>query len=219
MPRFRLVLGVLVLTLAGALAGVDSDGVSAATARSRCRPTAFVANTGSNSVSTFDVKTRTKNPTDIAVGTTPVGVTITPNGKTAFVGNRDSGTVSTIDVKTRTKNPTDIPVGPRPAGAVFTPDGRTAFVTNGLLAPGPIVPGSDTVSTIDVKTRTKDATDITVGRLPALEAVTPDGRTVFVANLGSGTVSTIDVKTRTKEPADITVGSKPFVVAVTPCRR
>jgi YVTN family beta-propeller protein len=216
MRQFRWVLGVVVLGLAGALVGVVPDGVSAVPARSRCRATAFVANTGSNSVSTIDLKTMTKQPTDIAVGTTPVGVTITPNGKTVFVGNRDSGTVSTIDVKTRTKNPTDIPVGPRPAGAVFTPDGRTAFVTNGLLAPGPIVPGSDTVSTIDVKTRTKDPTDITVGRLPALEAVTPDGRTVFVANLGGDTVSTIDVQTRTKNPTDIPVGQGPAGIAITP---
>ena len=208
--------GLVVFGLAGALVGVVPDGVSAVPARSRCRPTAFVSNTGSDTVSTVDVKTRTKHPTDIAVGKTPAGVTITPDGKTAFVGNRDSGTVSTIDVKTRTKNPTDIPVGPRPIGAVFTPDGRTAFVPNGLLAPGPMVPGSDTVSTIDVKTRTKNPTDITVGRLPTGAAVTPDGKTAFVTNLGSDTVSTIDVQTRTKNPTDIPVGGQPSLVAITP---
>jgi YVTN family beta-propeller protein len=204
------------LGLAGALVGVVPDGVSAVAARSRCRATAFVAVGSSSTVSTIDVKTRTEHPTGIAVGTTPVGVTITPNGKTAFVANRDSGTVSTIDVKTRTKNPTDIPVGPRPAAVAFTPDGRTAFVTNGSLAPGPIVPGSDTVSTIDVKTRTKNPTDITVGRLPFAVAVTPDGRTAFVTNLGSDTVSTIDVQTRTKNPTDIPVGGQPVGIAITP---
>ena len=65
-------------------------------------------------MSTIDVKTRTKNPTDIPVGANPTGVAVTPDGKTAFVTNVDSGTVSTIDVKTRTKNPTDIPVGTAP---------------------------------------------------------------------------------------------------------
>jgi YVTN family beta-propeller protein len=72
-------------------------------------------------VSTIDVKTRTKNPTDIAVGTAPVGVAVTPDGKTAFVTNSISGTVSTIDVKTRTKNPTDITVGPGVGEVAVTP--------------------------------------------------------------------------------------------------
>jgi YVTN family beta-propeller protein len=217
MRRSRCVLVVLVVGLAGALVGVVPAGVSAAAARARpCRWTAFVANPISGTVSTIDMKTRTKNPTDITVGTTPVGIAITPDGKTAFVANRDSGTVSTIDMKTRTKNPTDIPVGPRPGGVAFTPDGRTAFVTNGLLAPGGMVPGSDTVSTIDVKTRTKHPTDITVGRLPFGIAITPDGKTAFVANLASDTVSTIDVKTRTKNPTDIPVGGQPAGIAITP---
>jgi YVTN family beta-propeller protein len=72
-------------------------------------------------VSTIDVKTRTKNPTDITVGSGPQNVTVTPDGKTAFVANRASGTVSTIDVKTRTKHPTDITVGTLPIGVAFTP--------------------------------------------------------------------------------------------------
>jgi YVTN family beta-propeller protein len=52
-----------------------------------------------------------------------------------------------------------------------------------------------------------------------LVAVTPDGKTAFVANFGSGTVSTIDVKTRTKDPTDIPVRGFPWGVQVTPCRR
>jgi YVTN family beta-propeller protein len=72
-------------------------------------------------VSTIDVKTRTKNPTDIAVGTAPLDVAVTPDGKTAFVANAASDSVSTIDVKTRTKNPTDIAVGTAPVGVAFTP--------------------------------------------------------------------------------------------------
>jgi YVTN family beta-propeller protein len=72
-------------------------------------------------VSTIDVRTRTKHPDDIAVGSIPQNVAITPDGKTALVANRGSGTVSTIDVKTRTRNPTDIPVGSVPIGAAVTP--------------------------------------------------------------------------------------------------
>jgi DNA-binding beta-propeller fold protein YncE len=130
--------------------------------------------------------------------------------------------VSTIDVKTRTKDPTDIPVGPYTNRVAVTPDGKTAFVTNfgpftSLNVP---TPGSiGTVSTIDVKTRTKEPTDIAVGSGAVGVAVTPDGKTAFVAQLDSGTVATIDVKARTKNPTDITVGSRAQGVAVTPCRR
>jgi YVTN family beta-propeller protein len=86
--------------------------------------TALVANGGSGTVSTIDVKTRTKNPTDITVGTMPGAVAFTADGKTAFVTNSAGDSVSTIDVKTRTKNPTDITVGPRPGGVAITPDGQ-----------------------------------------------------------------------------------------------
>jgi YVTN family beta-propeller protein len=117
----RWVRGVLVLGMAGALVGVVPDGVSAVPGRGRCQATAFVANRLSDTVSTIDVKTRTKNPTDIAVGAAPFAVAVTPDGTTAFVTNIRSGTVSTIDVKTRTKHPTDIPVGSQPGGVAVTP--------------------------------------------------------------------------------------------------
>ena len=164
MPRFRWVLGVLVLGLAVALFGVVPDEVSAAAGRGRCRATAFVTNLDGGTVSTIDVKTRTKHPTDIAVGGGPVGVAVTPDGKTAYVANQANGSVSTIDVKTRTKHRTDITVGSLAFGVAITPDGKTAFVTNNA---------SGTVSTIDVKTRTKHPDDITVGLLPSRVAITP----------------------------------------------
>ncbi len=168
---------------------------------------AFVTNYGSDSVSTIDEATRTKNPTDVPVGAGPSAVAITPDGKTAFVTNAGGTTVSTIDVATRTRNPTDIPIGAAPSAVAITPDGKTAFVTNY---------GSDSVSTIDVATRTKSGADIPVGVKPAGVAITPDGKTAFVTNFGSNSVSTIDVATRTKNPTDIGVGAGPVGVAVTP---
>src|SRR5262249_43065543 len=152
--------------------------------------TAFVANAGSGSVSTIDVKTRTKNPSDIAVGSDPFGVAVTPDGKTAWVTNRGSGTVSTIDVKTRTKNPSDIPGGPNPKAVAFPRDGKTAFATKGGLPSGVVDPATGSlVSLIEVKTRTKDPNDITVGLDPWGVAFTPDGKTAFVTNNQGGSVS------------------------------
>jgi YVTN family beta-propeller protein len=63
----RWVRGVVVVGLAGALVGVLADAVSAVPARRRCRATAFVTNSFSNTVSTIDVQTRTKHPSDIPV--------------------------------------------------------------------------------------------------------------------------------------------------------
>jgi YVTN family beta-propeller protein len=121
MRWFRWVRGVVVFGLAGALVGVGSGGVPASAARARCRSTAFVTNSGGGTVSTIDVKTRAKNPNDIAVGSIPTWVAFTPDGETAFVTNNGSGTVSTIDVKTRTKHPGDIRVGQSPVAVAVTP--------------------------------------------------------------------------------------------------
>jgi YVTN family beta-propeller protein len=130
MRRFRWARGVVVLGLAGALVGVVPSGVSAAPARARCRQTAFVTNSVSGTVSTIDVKTRTKHPADIAVGAYPKGVAITSDGRTAFVTNANlivepvgpgGNSVSTIDVKTRTKHPDDITVGVQPLRIAITP--------------------------------------------------------------------------------------------------
>jgi YVTN family beta-propeller protein len=76
--RISMGFGALMLGLSGALVGVVPDGVSAVTARGRCRATAFVTNMRSGTVSTIDVKTRTKHPTDIAVGPSPLEVAVTP---------------------------------------------------------------------------------------------------------------------------------------------
>jgi YVTN family beta-propeller protein len=89
-----------------------------------------------------------------------------------FVANNLSGSVSTIDVKTRTKHPTDIPVGSFPDAVAITPDGKTAFVTHASPRAGDVAIG-DSVSAIDVKTRTKGPTDIMVGPFPVGAAVTP----------------------------------------------
>src|SRR5262245_17542916 len=164
--RMWWVRGVVVFGLAGALVGVVPSG-AAVPARAQCRPTVFVSNAGSGSVSTIDLKTRTKNATDIPVGTLPIGVAVTPDSKTAFVANTGSGSVSTIDVKTRTKHPDDIAGGSYPNVVAVTPDGQTALVLERLTG---------SVSTIDVKTRTRRPTDITVGSGPIGVAVTPDGK-------------------------------------------
>ena len=81
MSLFRRVPWVLVCGGLLGLVGVVPEAGSAVaeSKKAACSPTAFVTNTLSDSVSTIDVKTRTKNPTDLAVDTIPVGVAVTPD--------------------------------------------------------------------------------------------------------------------------------------------
>jgi len=56
---------------------------------------------------------------------------------------------------------------------------------------------------------------ITVGNYPDAIAITPDGKTAYVANWNSGTVTPIATATNTAGPA-IPVGSQPENIAITP---
>ena len=139
----------------------------------------------------------------------------TPDGKTALVGLLPDAVVA-IDVKTGTKKPTVLSGLQLPTLGPVTPDGKTAFF---LAFPGDAL----TASSFNVKTMTKNPTDIPIGGSfkdlsnysgnPAV-VITPDGQTMFVADLD--TVKTIKVKTMTKDPTDITGFTDAQAVAITP---
>ena len=118
----------------------------------------------------------------IAVGATPVGVAVSPDGARAYVTNDDGDTVSVIDTATNTVIAT-IAVGISPSGWRSAP-----------TAPAPTSPttSDDTVSVIDTATNTVIDT-ITVGDSPLGVAVSPDGTRVYVTNYSDDTVSVIDV--------------------------
>ena len=65
----------------------------------------------------------------VPVGTNPIGVAITPDGKHAYVTNFTSNNVSVIDTATNTVVAT-VPVGNNPVGVAVTPDGKHAYVAN-----------------------------------------------------------------------------------------
>jgi YVTN family beta-propeller protein len=177
--------------------------------------TAVVTNATDGTVSTVDIATMTRDPADIAVGAMPYGVAITPDGSTAYVANNASGSVSTIDLATRTTDPVDIPVGLGAYAVAITPDGSTAFVTKRpeLADPPPAVQG--TISTIDIVTRTKDPVDLDDAARPAGIAISPDGRTAYVAQSNADAVATIDVTTRSWGATSIPVDSYPDGLAIT----
>jgi YVTN family beta-propeller protein len=179
--------------------------------------TALVTNATDQSVTTVDVATMVPDPVDIPVGAQPGGIAVTPDGSTAYVANAGSDSVSTIDIATRVKDPVDIAVGPFPASIAFTPDGSTAVVTNRMNddTPVPDPTKSGIVSTIDVATRTKGPVDISGFQMPMGIAITPDGATAWVSNVGAQSISSIDIASRTKDPTDLTVGNEPVDLAIT----
>jgi len=169
----------------------------------RQRPTAFVVNSGSATVTPLDLGTRRAGRA-IRVGKGPLAIAVTPDGRTAFVLNSRSGTVTPVDTATRRAGK-PIRVGADPRAIVITPDGRTAYVASA---------GSGTVTPIDTATR-RAGKPVTVGADPRALAVTPDGRTVYAANWQGGSVTPIAVSTnRAGHP--IRTGSYPSAIAITP---
>lgn len=142
--------------------------------------TGYVANLGTNEVTTVDSVTLATS--NIIVGNGPDWITITPDGMRAYVANSLDNTVSVVDTTTNLVIDT-IPVGIAPME--ITPDGTQLYVTN---------PVSDNVSVISTLTNTVIAT-ITVGSAPLFTAITPDGTKAYVVNNLSNNVSVIDTAT------------------------
>ena len=89
---------------------------------------AYVANAGSNTVSVIDTLSKQVSAT-VAVGNSPAGVAITPDGKSAYVANSGSNTISIIDISNNIVSAT-VTVGNSPQSIAITPDGKFAYVTN-----------------------------------------------------------------------------------------
>jgi YVTN family beta-propeller protein len=127
-------------------------------------PFAYVTNQGDGTVSVID--TATNPPSVVAtvtVGSDPVGVGVTPDGKHVYVTNGyPCNTVSVIDTAT---NPPSVvatvAVGLHPLGVAVTPDGKHVYVANRGLGNE-----SNTVSVIATATNTVEAATITVGNGP-----------------------------------------------------
>jgi YVTN family beta-propeller protein len=167
-------------------------------------PFAYVADSGSNTVSVVDTTDNTVVGSPITVGTGPEHVAISPNGKDAFV-TVSNGTVAEIDTTTNAVVNTVSVVDPQEIAV--SPDGQTVWVTGGT-ADGELVP-------IDVATATV-GTPITVGSGAGALAISPDGTKAYVVTSGSSVVP-VDLVTRTAGTSistDLTTG--PFQLEMSP---
>jgi YVTN family beta-propeller protein len=160
--------------------------------------------TGSDSVSVIDTRTHRAVRT-LPTGRFPVGVAVTPDGKSVYVANEVAATVSIIATGTG-KVTGSVPVGAGPFAVTLGPDGRRLYVT--VLGPGNIAvidTGSHRVSgSVNVGPPGTDPFNI---------AVTPAA--VYVTDQGGGTFSVINPKTL-KVVKTLTLGNSPYGVAVTP---
>ncbi len=138
--------------------------------------TAYVANSGSDTVTPIDLETNTAGPA-IPVGDEPVAIAITPDGKTAYVANASGDSVTPINTATNTAGPA-IPTGAdtEPYVIAITPDGTTAWTAN---------IGMRTVTPIDLATKTVGAA-IPISNpfffnSAGSVTISPDGATLYVA--------------------------------------
>lgn len=118
-----------------------------------------VLNTEDQSVKgTVEFKVQGMRSSDI----TPVGMTLSPDGKTVWVGLGRANHVAEVDVATRQVR-RNILVGKRPWGLAPHPDGKILYVTNGM---------SDDMTLIDTATG-KALRTVAVGRVPHSVLVQP----------------------------------------------
>ena len=120
----RIGLAVATVALVSVAGARSSAAASALGEGHRCAShIAYVANTGSGTVTPISTRTNTAEPA-IPVGQNPVAIAMTPDGRTAYVANASSNTVTPISTRTNTAGPA-IPVGDGPDGIAITP--RTAL--------------------------------------------------------------------------------------------
>ena len=189
---------------------------------------AFVTELGLGTVSVFDLKTG-EFSTRIPIDAFPSGLALSRDGQSLFVTHLFTGLVTVIDLLTSTVR------GTASTGAdtnlsqfvVIAPDGTKAYlpqtrsnITNtALLFDTTVFP---VVNVLDMaklqllvpERITLDTADEPVN-MPFAAALSPDGKTLYLANAGSDDVSVIDLSTNRKL-AHLAVGANPRGIAITP---
>jgi YVTN family beta-propeller protein len=194
--------------LLAALAGTVTQAAGATSEQAKQPPlTAYVATDSDSVVPIRLVSGKILRP--IRVHGQTFSIAVTRDGSTVvavdYVGNNRSNVVLIHTATGRafkTVRFTGFPFVP----VVLSPDSKTAYIATSL--------GPDTV--IPVRLRTgRLGRRIHVRRDPEAMAITPDGRTLYVASDASGTVTPIRTATWTAL-RPIRVGKQPGAIAVTP---
>lgn len=160
-----------------------------------------VVNQTANSLSIVDTDSWTTTST--SVGTTPLGVSITSDGATAYVGSYIDRTVIPVDLATATGG-TAIDISIAAGYSALTPDDSTLYVTD----------AAGTTSMAVVSTSGPSSSLASLGRSRSV-AISPDGRTGYIAANGSGEVTVFATATNSVL-STIPLSGEPNQVALTP---
>ena len=140
----------------------------------------------------------------VPVGAEPEGVRISPDGTLAYVTGETDHDVTVLDTSTGDEI-TRITVGHRPRDLVFTPDGTFAYVSSEI---------DGTVAEIVVaENRVSRTIALPEGSRSMGVALSPDARTLYVANGRSKTVSVVDLGSG-EVTANVEVGERPWGIAL-----
>ncbi|HET9393302.1 MAG TPA: hypothetical protein VFO29_07285 [Candidatus Rubrimentiphilum sp.] len=147
---------------------------------------AYIPNEGDNNVSVIDTSTHRVAGT-IPVGNNPYGVSVA--GNSVYVGNQFDASVSVINAATG-QVPATISVGQTPYGVASNRSGSRVYVaTNDGNSLG-------SIAVIDTSTNTVTSQIAApFGALPFMPAVSPDGSTLYVGDLGTADVGMYDTGT------------------------
>jgi YVTN family beta-propeller protein len=166
---------------------------------SRVPNTAFVAQSGLNSVAVVTLSGSPLVATEIPVGANPVAMVGTSDGVRLYVANQNDGTVSVIDstsntlVPSTTSLPNPIVVGGAPSYLVVSTDNTRVYVVNKT---------GNSVSVIN--TSTNAVTNVPVGSSPNFAFFDAHNNRVWVTNSGGTTVSSINAVDLSVSTIDLT---------------
>ena len=152
---------------------------------------AYVANSGSNTISVLDLKARRETAV-IGAGEEPVVARISPDGKALVVANRRGNSVSIIDPAAHNVRAV-FEACPGAADAVVLPDSTQAFVacSGGHQVVAIALAHPETKP--DARPAQPDRLEafMNVGRAPVHLALKPDGGELFTSNSLSDSISEI----------------------------
>lgn len=146
----------------------------------------YTANMLSNTVTAINVGGGPTPPniTQIAVGKTPEGIGISPDGREVWAANRAEGTISIIDTATNKVVETIAKFSQLPFRVAFTPDGKR------VLIPDPV--GGELII-FDAATR-KETGRIKLEGGTVGVAVAADSRRAYVCLQETGSVAAVDLE-------------------------
>jgi len=155
---------------------------------SRDGKTLYVANSNANNMAIIDTASKTVSAT-VPVGASPYTTLVNPFNGLVYVSNWGDANISIVDPTTRTAIGT-IPVGNHPTVMTAGPNGLMYVADS----------NSDAVSVVDMQTNRELRRLSVMGGIPAPLssspeglAVSPDGKTLYVANSGDNAIAVFTI--------------------------